>query len=199
MTSECWNEQFIQRATAHSDQNKEISKDFFLKLKNSFDDLFKKSESIIEIGCGTGELSRAISDRYGKQVLGTDLSLTGIEFADKNYANNLTAFKALDVLNDSISDVYDLAICSNVLEHFRYPHIVILKILQICKYFIILVPYNQPAVDRYGNEGGVGHVFQFMDNSFDQYNIIDSFIFQTNGWQHSSCGEPPLQISVAMH
>ena len=101
-------------------------------------------------------------------------------------------------MNDSATDVYDLAVCSNILEHFRQPHIIISKILQMCKCLIILVPYNQPSVDGYDNEGGPGHVFQFTDSSFDQYQMIDSFIFQTNGWQHSSRGETPLQIAVAI-
>src|ERR1039458_9547273 len=97
LANKYWEERFTIGTAHHSSQNGEISRDFFQNIKPSFDDLFKSSDTIIEIGCGTGELSRMISDRYGKKVVGTDLSQSGIDFANKNHANDLTTYKATDI------------------------------------------------------------------------------------------------------
>lgn len=198
MTNNYWNNQFGERAVPHSDQNKDISRDFFQKLNSTFNSMFENSQSIIEIGCGTGEMSKLISDKYNKNILGTDLSPVGIDFANKNYANSLTKFQVLNVLTDAIGETYDLAVCSNILEHFRNPFAVIDKVLSICKYFVILVPYNQPVTDGYDDEGGAGHVFQFTEQSFANYQVIDSFLFKTGGWQHSSAGEDPQQFAIIL-
>lgn len=192
-----WNEQFTTRATPHSDQNKEISKDFFLHITSKFSKELLKSKEVIEIGCGTGEFSRLISDKYNSNVLGTDISVSGIEYANTNYKNTNTKFEVLDVISTEFK-TYDLALCSNILEHFRNPFVVIDKVLKNCKSFIILVPYDQPNTDGYEYEGGPGHVFRFTEESFKNYNVLDSFKFRTNGWQHSACGETPYQFAVLL-
>jgi hypothetical protein len=68
--------------------------------------------------------------------------------------------------------------------------------LCIADNLIILVPYNQPLTDGYECEGGAGHVFHFKDDSFINYDVIEWYTFSTNGWQHSSGGETPLQLCV---
>jgi len=200
MTSlQYWEHQFEQRALPHSEQNYQIGLDFLKKSNLEFNKLIANSNSIIEIGCGTGELSYIISQKFSKKILGTDLSQSAINYANKNYANDLVKFEEFNILSSEISQSYDLAICSNVLEHFKNPFIIIDKILLKCKSLIILVPYNQPNIDGFEYEGGAGHVFQFTQDSFSKYKVIDSFIFQTNGWQHSSNGETPLQLAIALN
>lgn len=193
-----WEQRFTEAAVNHSGQNDEISKDFFKNINQNFDDLFKLSSSIIEVGCGTGELTRMIADKYGKKIIGTDLSKHGIDFANRNYANDLASYKVIDILVDEINDLYDMAISSNTLEHFKDPFVVIDKVLSICKAFIILVPYDQPLTDGFDYEGGAGHVFRFTEKSFDKYKVIDWFLFKTNGWQHSSAGEDPRQLAIVI-
>lgn len=194
-----WIKEFSTRSDAHSDQNIRISNDYFNQEKFSFaSKLFLESKTVVEIGCGTGELSKKIKDTFDNvSVIGTDLSQSGIDFANKNYAKDGLHFSCLDLLNQE-SGSFDISICSNVLEHFKEPFVLINKMLDKSKYVILLVPYNQPCVDGYDEEGGAGHVFCFTEDSFKNYNVLDSFKFQSSGWQHSSCGEKPLQFSVIL-
>ena len=194
-----WIKEFSNRSDAHSDQNIRISNDYFNQEKFSFaKDLFNKSKTVIEIGCGTGELSKKIKDNFNHlSVVGTDLSISAINFANKNYSKDNLNFICLDLLNEESSN-FDISICSNVLEHFKNPFVLIDKMINKCKYVILLVPYNQPCVDGYDEEGGPGHVFCFTEDTFKNYNVLDSFKFQSSGWQHSSCGEEALQFSIIL-
>lgn len=195
-----WKERFTVGTAHHSDQNNRISEDFLLKLNNSFNDLLINSSNIIEIGCGTGEFSYKLHKKYHKNVLGTDLSEDAINFANNKYKNLNLNYKTLNLLEDDLSLMknFDLAVCSNTLEHFKNPYIIINSILNYVNKFIILVPYNQPCFDGYEDEGGAGHVFTFTENSFKNYKIINWFTFQSSGWQHSSNGELPLQLAIAI-
>jgi SAM-dependent methyltransferase len=194
MSETYWDNQFKNRFSAHSEQNDTISLDFIKSLKETFTKRLVKAKSIIEIGCGTGELLNHIYFRFNKNLTGTDLSLEAINFAKENYKN--IEFKQLNVLEQEVGRVYDLAICSNVLEHFKDPYVLINKILTFANYLICLVPYKQPVTDGYDYEGGPGHVFMFDEDSFSNYKILDSFLFTTNGWQHSSSGEEPKQLAI---
>lgn len=189
-----WDDQFKNRCSAHSEQNDTISLDFIKNSKEKFLKRIKKAESIIEIGCGTGELLHHIYHRFNKNLMGLDVSQEAIEFAKRTYSQ--IEFKQFDVLKQDIEKKYDLAICSNVLEHFKDPFVLIDKILSFSNSLICLVPYKQPVTDHYEYEGGAGHVFMFDESSFAKYSVLDSFIFKTNGWQHSALGEEPKQFAV---
>ena len=173
--SEYWKIRFGEHSDHHSTQNTQISEDFIKK--NYYDDLFQSTNKILEVGCGTGELSKMLSDKYDKEVIGLDLSEEAILFANHNYGSDKLKYYAVDCLNESIShkigDDFDIAICSNTLEHFKNPYILIDKILKVSKVLIILVPYKQPLKDGYSDEGGAGHVFMFDEESFSNYILID--------------------------
>jgi len=194
-----WDERFTIGTPHHSDQNSQISIDFINKRSDKIDMLLLNSNNVIEIGGGTGELSYFLSQRYSNlNILGTDLSQKGIDFANSRYKGNKLSYEVFDCMNQSRETKYDIAICSNTLEHFINPYTLIDSILQFSDKLIILVPYNQPVTDGYSCEGGAGHVFQFTDNSFDDYQILEWYTFSTSGWQHSSNGETPLQLCVVI-
>jgi 2-polyprenyl-3-methyl-5-hydroxy-6-metoxy-1,4-benzoquinol methylase len=180
----------------HSEQNIYISGDFIKNMTQTIGEYLNKSNSLIEIGCGTGELSYKLSQIFKLNITGTDLSPNGIEFANSKYVNENLTYKSFDCLKENISELYDLSICSNTLEHFLNPYEMIDRILDFSKNLIILVPYNQPVTDGYSCEGGAGHVFQFTDESFNNYKVLDSFKFTTPGWQYSSKGEIPTQLCI---
>ena len=182
----------------HSQQNSHITNDFIKNISPAINNYLSESKSLIEIGCGTGELSYSLSKIFQLNITGTDLSPSGIEFANSQYVNNNLKYESFDCLTETISDFYDLSICSNTLEHFLNPYEMIDRILEFSKKLIILVPYNQPITDGYSCEGGAGHVFQFTDESFDDYKILDSFKFTTIGWQYSSRGEVPTQLCITI-
>lgn len=193
-----WEDQFKNRFKAHSDQNLDISNDFIKNINNNFEFALHASKNILEVGCGTGELSYLINKKYKKNVLGIDVSEEAIKFANENYKNLNLQFKILNLINETVNESYDLAICSNVLEHFKNPFILINKILSISKSLIVLVPYKQPCTDAYEYEGGAGHVFTFDEQSFKDYCVDSWFLFKTPGWQHSALGEEPKQLAVLL-
>lgn len=193
-----WNKQFRERQIPHSEQNDTISEDFIKSdfFKNEVYNLLKNSTSVLELGCGTGEFSKKIYDMFGIPTIGTDISEEAISFANKNFANNNLKYEYKGF--EDINNNFDFCICSNVLEHFKNPFIWMDKFINLSKYFLILVPYNQPTTDGYDNEGGAGHVFCFTEQTFDKYNVLNFYKFKTNGWQHSSCGEDPMQLAIVL-
>jgi 2-polyprenyl-3-methyl-5-hydroxy-6-metoxy-1,4-benzoquinol methylase len=200
---EYWELRFEKFSINHSDQNKNIIKDFIKKSIEVYQfDLALNSnicKKIIEIGCGTGELSCALSANVNERnVVGIDISEKAIKFANENYSNKQVKYVQFNCLEKSILDSFgefDLSISSNTLEHFKDPFSIFSEMQKCSKYSIIIVPYKQPCKDGYSAEGGPGHVFTFDDKTFEKFKVISTFTFQTNGWQHNSFGETPLQIA----
>ena len=199
----------------HSEQNKTITNDLLLILnykhfvKTSFEspidsnsikflnNMILKSKKIIEFGCGTGELLYELYNLHNKKkYLGIDITDKCINYANEKYKNNNISYLKFNCLNEDINKLgnFNLSICSNCLEHFKNPYILIDEMKKVSNYALILVPYNQtPMTDGYYEEGGAGHVFKFDEDSFKNYNIISEFKFYTNGW---TCGINPLQWCV---
>lgn len=193
-----WNKRYEKFSHNHSLQNKIISKDFLKFCTKEFNDVFSESKSIIEIGCGTGEMCELIHKEFSiEKMLGLDVSPKAAEHSNKNIKN--ASFECFDCSkNMSAYKGFDLSISSNTLEHFKNPGLVIKNMMKISKYSMIIVPYNQPLTDGYDGEGGAGHVFRFTKKSFDKYPMINSFIFFTAGWVYSSEEEDPLQLAVLL-
>lgn len=155
--------------------------------------ILNNSKKILEIGCGTGELIHKFNIKYNCEYLGTDITDKCIDYAIKNYKKDNINYLTFNCLTEDITTIgnFDISICSNCLEHFKNPFVIIKEMEKVSKYIMILVPYNQtPMTDGYYEEGGAGHVFKFVEKSFENYDVICEFKFFTNGW---TCGENPLQ------
>jgi 2-polyprenyl-3-methyl-5-hydroxy-6-metoxy-1,4-benzoquinol methylase len=195
----------------HSNQNETITKDLLNilnynhKVKTNFEtqieiekinivnNILNNSKKILEIGCGTGELINLFNNKYNCEYLGTDITDKCINYAIQNYKKENINYLTFNCLTEDIKNIgnFDISICSNCLEHFKNPYLVIEEMKKVSEYIMILVPFNQtPMTDGYDGEGGAGHVFKFIENSFEKYNVICEFKFFTNGW---TCGEKPLQ------
>jgi 2-polyprenyl-3-methyl-5-hydroxy-6-metoxy-1,4-benzoquinol methylase len=198
-TKNWWDKEFFYNLVSHSHQNILISSDF---LKNSsthpsFLKIFQTSSRCLDFGCGTGEMAHLLHKKYGLTVTSVDVSDLAIRTALNLYASNKVHFQTISP-DSSLEELglFDFVICSNTLEHFRNPYIIIEKLFKISPFVIIIVPYGQPAVDNYEYEGGAAHAFTFHEESFNKYHIIDSFKFRSLGWDYSSAGETPQQLAV---
>ncbi|UXX81103.1 class I SAM-dependent methyltransferase [Reichenbachiella carrageenanivorans] len=75
-----------------------------------------KNQKILEIGCGTGQLTEYLLDETFKNYVGFDFSTKAIEIAKKQLPDS-TFFEG-DALAKSSYDIeYDTVICLEVLEH----------------------------------------------------------------------------------
>ena len=117
-------------------QNKNAEKEFFdnassispwvtfnKKGQRSIFKLFKESvkpkdnESIIDMGCGTGEFSNELS-KYNLKVTGIDISNKSIEICKDKYGEKIN-FEVKDIENTSIKEnSIDIIFLGGILHHF---------------------------------------------------------------------------------
>jgi SAM-dependent methyltransferase len=81
-----------------------------------------KDVDILEIGCGTGEISYWIAEKSGKRVLGTDLCVPFIEDAKKKYVLNNLSYDVLDFnkIEHFQNRRFDYIIGNGILHHLYY-------------------------------------------------------------------------------
>ena len=94
-----WEDRFLNNPQHHSNQNYLISQDFInhVKLHYNFIICLKNCKSLIEIGCGTGELCYLIRKNFLNidNILGVDISTHAIEFANNHYKDSTLFYKTL--------------------------------------------------------------------------------------------------------
>jgi hypothetical protein len=173
-SAEYWNEKFEKTW----DLNKgEMQTVFFCRmfLENMPEwikkDINDNELSIIDLGCAEGEAVNILSENFKKSdVTGLDFSIKAIKKAKEKYPNNtfLTGnlYKNLDINQDVIY-------CSNTLEHFENPHLIIQNIISTsAKYIFIMIPIND---NPYTAENGE-HQYFFNYNDFKvelgDYNLL---------------------------
>jgi SAM-dependent methyltransferase len=95
-------------------------------------------ESLIDIGCGSGELLRELAlDTTSIAVAGIDLSSVAIDLAKRRSAGR---FHQLDIQRSWVQETYDVGICSEVLEHLPDDVAALRNIRRMCHRVVITVP-----------------------------------------------------------
>lgn len=115
------------------------------------DDQIRHGARILEVGCGTGQLSNFLGMRWGRTVFATDICLNslrlGQDFKDKNQIDNV-AFVQMNLFRPVFrARSFDLVICNGVLHHTSDPFAGFKSISELVKVggFVIVGLYN-----RYG-------------------------------------------------
>jgi len=132
----------------------------------------KLETSVIDVGCGVG---------FGIDCIGKlipSCALHGADFSDsaiaraKDMYKNIEFFK-FDITKDEFDRSWDYITLIEVLEHLEDPVSAIEKCLASCGELIITVPFMRRG-DRIKS-----HIFnEFNDESFAQYNIINTYLFR---------------------
>jgi 2-polyprenyl-3-methyl-5-hydroxy-6-metoxy-1,4-benzoquinol methylase len=87
---------------------------------------FSKDTRILEIGCGTGDISYLMAKKTGSQVLGTDLCDDFIESAKQKFRLSNLKYATLDFgksggVDDIVKDAeFDYVIGNGILHHLYY-------------------------------------------------------------------------------
>lgn len=72
-------------------------------------------ESVLDVGCGSGDMLRAFAERSSARLAGVDLSPAVIEAVRGRWPQ--TRFEVLDLEAAALPERFDLVVCSEVLEH----------------------------------------------------------------------------------
>lgn len=177
-------------------RNTNLTKDFIKNLEKHPSIYYevKKAKSIIEMGCGTGQMGvalQAISEGYYE---GYDISTPAIEYAVNNFASDSIKFSDNNILDVNPGKHFDLSFSSNTLEHFKEPFVVVDRLLSFSDKLLLMLPYNEQDMrDGYDSEGGAGHVYAFTEDSFIDYMVHDWFTFFTHEWSQPP---NPLQLVI---
>lgn len=103
-------------------------------------DIINNKMTIADLGCAEGQGTAILSERFGNNVTGTDASPSAIETARKLYKD--IRFEVGDLLH--MSEIYDVCVISNVLEHFTAPFEIAKNIVKNCRsYMIIMLPFEE--------------------------------------------------------
>ncbi|MBK0383041.1 class I SAM-dependent methyltransferase [Pedobacter sp. SD-b] len=101
----------------------------------------KNPLKVLDAGCGCGFLTTLIKENFkDAEVMGIDYSEVGIRYAKEKF-NNIV-FKQKD-LYEALDCKFDLIFCSSVLEHLKFPELIITNLTQALNHggkIIITVP-----------------------------------------------------------
>jgi 2-polyprenyl-3-methyl-5-hydroxy-6-metoxy-1,4-benzoquinol methylase len=130
---------------------------------------YKKSGSILDIGCGEGLLLETVKDNF--EIHGIDISEYAVAITNKKLGRNVAT--CLNIEKNTIHGKYDVITAFDVLEHLHNPSDTIRKILDALRpegVFIFTVPNN------YGIYGTLNTKFA---NLIDRTHIST---FKRNEW-----------------
>lgn len=136
-------------------------------------------DSVLEVGCAEGLLTKWITDYY-------DVKVTGIDIAEDfiNRCQEIPAkFIHTSIESFTMSD-YDLVIATEVLEHCLNPSQIINRLSKHSRGILTSVPLNEPSINpetcsinayrarrdnkRVAPGKGCGHASLFTPNTFRQ-------------------------------
>ena len=102
-----------------------------------YDSNFLEGKNVIDVGCGSGRYSLALSKMGAKSVLGVDYGLDGIEVGKKLIKDlkiENISFQQVDILNLPFSEnSFDFVFCNGVLHHTTNLEKGLSEIIRICK------------------------------------------------------------------
>lgn len=128
-------------------------------INQSFWENLKSNQfTVCDFGCACGEMTYLLQNRLTKcKITGIDISEAAVRKAKEKYKD--IEFLAQDIT--TTKKMYDVILCSNVLEHFYEPYEILKKLLCLTrKYCIILVPYREKDLDP-------SHCYRFNEKDFD--------------------------------
>ena len=131
--------------------------------------------TILEIGCGEGYVTNTLLEATKAEIRSIDLADSIIDVARSNVTSPRVVFEKRSIYDLGPSDVADLVVCCEVLEHLDEPAGGLAKVLSVCRPHCILSVPREPLwrilnfvrgayVRDFGNSPG--HVQHWSRRSF---------------------------------
>lgn len=122
-----------------------------------------RPRSLLDAGCGTGHLLRAVMDRIPppERVVGIDQTQSGIA----HLASMVPTAEAVvgDVFELPYeNDTFDVVLCTEVLEHVHAPELLLAELVRVCRQsgtLVLTVPDGE--VDEYEGHVNFWSAFEF--------------------------------------
>lgn len=104
----------------------------------------RQAGKVLDYGCGNGVLTYWLwSNGFGMEIMGVDVSQTGVNNAQKSFARDGLVFDTIDALNDLAPHCFDVVVSSHVLEHIDQPEVVLASIAEKAEWLVLEVPLEK--------------------------------------------------------
>lgn len=156
--------------------------------QNLVNEIRENEYSVCDMGCALGEGVPVYCRKLSVDIEGMDFSEEAIRQATENYPDH--RFWVGDLTNLDTKKVYDVVICSNVLEHFINPWKIVKNLAAVAeKYMIIMVPYKEKLKIE-------EHMYHFSEENIpikiSDFTLI--YVDTVDGNDYSDCFYPDQQI-----
>lgn len=160
----------------------------------------KAPKRVLDFGCGNGVLSYWMhSNGFGEEVVGVDVSHTGIAHGQKMFGRPGLHFTHVDTLPELGGDnAFDVVVASHVLEHIPAPEKALSLLLPMGEWYVLEVPLEQcwwPNLvcvirGKSREDNPLGHVNFWTKASFRAF-LEDHGLLTLRDYQYASAPYSP--------
>lgn len=142
-------------------------------------DVIKERHTVLDLGCGSGDVSNIIAEK-ARAVVGIDHDETTIKTASEKYQKNNLAFVCADArtyLTES-DKKFDVLVLSHVLEHLDEPKDFINSFKDYFEYIYVEVPdFDRDAANHYRKDLEMKLIYSDIDHvsEFDRDELKSIF------------------------
>lgn len=104
----------------------------------------RQADKVLDYGCGNGVLTYWLwSNGFGVEIMGVDVSQTGVNNAQKSFPREGLTFATIDALNGLAPNSFDVVVSSHVLEHIDQPEVALASIAEKAEWLVLEVPLEK--------------------------------------------------------
>ncbi|RMH34350.1 MAG: class I SAM-dependent methyltransferase [Nitrospirae bacterium] len=160
----------------------------------------RRPKRVLDYGCGNGVLTYWLWwNGFGEEIIGVDISHTGIESARRNFSKPGLRFETLETVGQLASGSFDVVVSSHVLEHVDNPQTALSTMAEKAEWLVIEVPLERclwPEVatrlrGRSRKDNPLGHV-NFWDRTGFKAFLHNHGLLVIREYQYASAPYSPF-------